>query len=74
MNLASDLLDKYTPEQVVTYLDKLAAGVLKNYQTAIKVNQPEVLFASLGDIAQLRDILHEMRKRNEERAALNSSK
>lgn len=70
MNLASDLLDKYTPEQVIAYLDRLSAGVLKNYQTAIKTNQPHVLFGALGDIAQLRDILHEMHKRDEERAAL----
>lgn len=73
MNLSADLLDKYTSEQVTAYLDKLASGVLKNYQTAIKVNQPQILFASLGDIAQLRDILHEMRKRDEERAALAKS-
>lgn len=73
MNLASDLLDKYTPEQVTAYLDKLAAGVLKNYQMAIKLDQPHLLFSNLGDIAQLRDILHEMRKRDEERAALAKS-
>lgn len=73
MNLSADLLDKYASEQVTAYLDKLASGVLKNYQTAIKVNQPQILFASLGDIAQLRDILHEMRKRDEERAALAKS-
>lgn len=73
MNLAGDLLDKYTPEQVTAYLDKLAAGVLKNYQTAIKVNQPQILFGSLGDVAQIRDILHEMRKRNDEKLALSKS-
>lgn len=73
MNLAGDLLDKYTPEQVTAYLDKLAAGILKNYQTAIKVNQPQILFGSLGDVAQIRDILHEMRKRNDEKLALSKS-
>ena len=73
MNLAGDLLDKYTSEQVIAYLDKLAAGILKNYQTAIKVNQPQILFGSLGDVAQIRDILHEMRKRNDEKLALSKS-
>lgn len=73
MNLASDLLDKYTFEQVTAYLDKLAAGILKNYQTAIKVNQPQILFGSLGDVAQIRDILHEMKKRNDEKLALSKS-
>lgn len=70
MNLASDLLDKYSQEQVNAYLDKLATGVLKSYQTAIKLNQPHILFGSLGDVARLRDILHEIHKRDEERAAL----
>lgn len=70
MNLAADLLDKYTQEQVVAYLDKLLSGVLKNYHTAIKVNQPEVLFGNLGDVAQARDIIHEMRKRNDAREAM----
>lgn len=73
MNLAGDLLDKYTTEQVTAYLDKLAAGVLKNYQAAIKVNQPQILFGSLGDVAQIRDILHEMKKRNDEKLALSKS-
>lgn len=67
MNLASDMLDKYTSEQVIAYLDRLVAGVLKNYQTAIKLDQPQILFGSLGDVAQVRDILHEMRKRDEAR-------
>lgn len=70
MNLASDLLDKYSQEQVTAYMDRLAANILKNYQTAIKINQPQILFCSLGDVAQLREILHEMRKRDEAREAM----
>lgn len=70
MDIAKDIVDKYTTEQIVEYLDKLSAGVLKNYQTAIKVNQPQILFGDLGDIAQMRSILHEMNKRNQEREAL----
>ena len=70
MDIAKDIVDKYTTEQIVAYLDKLSSGVLKNYQLAIKVNQPEVLFGDLGDIAQIRSVLHEMNKRNQEREAL----
>ena len=73
MDLAKDIVDKYTIEQIVAYLDRLSSGVLKNYQTAIKVNQPEVLFGDLGDIAQIRSVLHEMNKRNQEREALKES-
>lgn len=73
MDIAKDIVDKYTTEQIVAYLDRLSGGVLKNYQTAIKVNQPEVLFGDLGDIAQIRSVLHEMNKRNQEREALKES-
>lgn len=69
MDIAKDIVDKYTTEQIIAYLDRLSAGVLKNYQTAIKVNQPQILFGDLGDIAQMRSILHEINKRNQEREA-----
>lgn len=73
MDIAKDIVDKYTTEQIVAYLDKLMGGVLKNYQTAIKVNEPEVLFGDLGDIAQVKSVLHEMNKRNAEREAAKQS-
>lgn len=69
MDIAKDIVEKYPIEQVIDYLDKLSAGVLKNYQTAIKVNQPEVLFGDLGDIAQIRAVLHAINKQNQERIA-----
>lgn len=69
MDLAKDIVEKYPIEQVIDYLDRLSAGVLKNYQTAIKVNQPEVLFGDLGDIAQIRAVLHTINKQNQERIA-----
>ena len=69
MDITKDIVEKYSVEQIVDYLDKLSAGVLKNYQTAIKANQPAVLFGNLGDLAQIRGILHEMNRQNQERAA-----
>ena len=69
MDIAKDIVEKYSVEQVVDYLDKLSAGVLKNYQTAIKANQPAILFGNLGDLAQIRAVLHEMNRQNQERAA-----
>lgn len=69
MDIAKDVVDKYAIDQIVAYLDKLSSGVLKNYQTAIKLNQPQILFGDLGDITQMRSILHEINKRNQEREA-----
>lgn len=71
MDLSSDLLDKYSKEQVIAYLDRLASGILKNYQNAIKLNQPHILFGSLGDVVQLRSVVHEMHKRDDEMAAVS---
>lgn len=73
MDIAKDIVDKYSLEQIIAYLDRLSAGILKNYQTAIKVNQPAILFGNLGDVAQLRGIIHEIHKRDEERKALAKS-
>lgn len=69
MDVAKDIVEKYSVEQIVDYLDRLSTGVLKSYQTAIKANQPAVLFGNLGDLAQIRSVLHEMNKQNQERAA-----
>lgn len=69
MDIAKDIVEKYSIEQIVDYLDKLSTGVLKSYQTAIKANQPAILFGNLGDLAQIRAVLHEINKQNQERAA-----
>lgn len=69
MDIAKDIVEKYPIEQVIDYLDKLSAVVLKNYQTAIKVNQPAILFGNLGDLAQIRGVLHAINKQNQERIA-----
>ncbi len=69
MDIVKDIVDKYSEEQIIAYLDKLLAGILKNYQTSAKVNQPHLLWGNLGDIAQVRAILHEIKKRNDAREA-----
>ena len=70
MDLAKDIVDKYTTEQIVAYLSSVMGGVLMNYRTSLKQNQPQAVWGSLGDIAQVRAILHEMDKRNKAREAL----
>lgn len=70
MDIAKDIVDKYSEEQIIAYLDKLLAGVLKNYQTSAKVNQPHLLWGNLGDIEMARGILHEIKSRNDAREAM----
>lgn len=69
MDLAKDIVDKYTTEQIIAYLDHLVNGVQQNYRTALKVCKAEPLWISMGDIEQARAILHEMKARNDAREA-----
>lgn len=69
MNLAADILDKYSKEQVTIYLDKLVSGIIQNFKTSLEKGDSNILWANLGDLTQIRSILHEMRKRDEEREA-----
>lgn len=62
INIISDLLDKYSEEEIISYLTRIMNGVLKNYRTAIQANQPEVLWGSLGDLEQVTSILRGMDK------------
>ena len=70
MNLAADILDKYSQEEIVAYMDNVLFGVLKNYKLAIEKGTPEILYASLGDLTEVRAILREQRKRDQEKQAL----
>lgn len=72
MDLAKDIVDKYTTEQIIAYLDHVMGGVNQNYRTALKTGRPEFLWGSLGDIAQIKDILYEMKTRNAERDAMKN--
>lgn len=67
MDITKDIVDKYTTEQIIAYLDHLAGGVSQNYRTALKTGRPEFLWGSLGDVVQIKDILHEMKTRNNAR-------
>lgn len=69
MDLAKDIVDKYTTEQIIAYLDHLIGGVAQNFRTGLKVCKAEPLWISLGDIEQVKEILHEMKKRNDAREA-----
>ena len=73
MDIAKDIVDKYTTEQIVAYLDSLMSGILQNYKTSIKVNQPQMTWGSIGDIAQAKEILHEMKIRNDTKEAMKQT-
>lgn len=73
VNVTSDVIEKYSDGEIISYLSKVMNGVLKNYQTAIKVNQPEVLWGNLGDIELVVSILRAKDKENKLRLAQSTN-
>lgn len=69
MDIAKDIIDKYPSEQIVAYLDRLIGGVVKNYKLGLQNGRPEFLWSSLGDIVQIREIIHEIKTRDDARLA-----
>lgn len=69
VEIVKELLEKHSDEEIIAYLNKVANGVAKNYQTSLEAKQPEVLWGNLGDVVLLASILKAMNKRNEDREA-----
>ncbi len=73
IEIVKEMLDRHSDEEVIAYLSKIMNGVVQNYGSAIKVNQPQILFGSLGDITLASEILKAMKHRNEQREAQRQS-
>lgn len=73
MDIAKDIVDKYSTEQIIAYLDHLVGGVAQNFRIGLKVCKSEPLWISLGDIEQVKEILHEMKIRNDAREAMKNA-
>lgn len=65
IDIVRELLEKHTDEEIIAYLDGMATGILQNYRTATKQNQPQLLFGNLGDLVMITSILRAMKQRND---------
>lgn len=64
VNLTDDLL-KYDDEDIIAFLESVMASVVKNHKTALESKQPEVVWASYGDITLVYNALRAIKKRND---------
>ena len=69
VDIVKELLEKHSDEEVIAYLDSVVTGLLQNYKTAAKQNQPELLYGNLGDLAMVASIVRAMKNRYEAREA-----
>lgn len=65
VDIVKELLEKHTDEEIIAYLDSMATGLLQNYRTATKQNQPQLLFGNLGDLVMIASVLRAMKQRND---------
>lgn len=63
VNIEAELLANHTDEEIIEYMATVIRGVVQNYRVAIEKNEPELLFASFGDIITIMNILTLLKKR-----------
>lgn len=73
INVVGELIERHSDEEIIAHLDKIVAGVVKNYTVALDKGNSDILWANLGDLTQVASILRGMRKRNEAREAQKES-
>lgn len=69
IDVVKEMLEKHSDDEVIVYLDSVMTGLLQNYRTAAKQNQPELLYGNLGDLAMVASIIRTMKQRNDAREA-----
>ena len=69
VDIVKEMLEKHSDDEVVVYLDSVMTGLLQNYRTAAKQNQPELLYGNLGDLAMVASIIRAIKQRNDAREA-----
>lgn len=73
INIIGEIIEKHPDEEIIAHLDKIVAGVVKNYTVALDKGNSDILWANLGDLTQVASILRGMRKRDEARKAQKES-
>lgn len=73
INIIGEIIEKHSDEEIIAHLEKIVAGIVKNYTVALDKGNSDILWANLGDLTQVASILRGMRKRNEAREAQKES-
>ena len=73
IDIVGDMLKNHTDEEIIAHLYKAISGIVKNYSVSVKLNQPEILWGTFGDLTLVADVLRNMKRRNDEQAAKRQS-
>lgn len=65
IDLTQEVL-RHTDEEIIEFLSDTMADVVRAYAASLKVNDPTQIIAVAVKVAQVRDILRALNRRNEE--------
>lgn len=69
MDIVKEILERHDDREIIAHLDKILGGIIKNYKIALTTGRNEAIWGSFGDIMQVYEIVHEMRRRDSAREA-----
>lgn len=73
VNIEKDILEKHTDQEIIAFLHKVMAGVVKNYNSGLSANSSKYLWGSFADVVMVKSILSEMKQRNDAKEALKQN-
>lgn len=75
INIVDDIINRYSDEDIIEYLEKQARDIKRAYNTVVEDEEEWVgsLVAMTGKVEMVSNILTAMKKRNENRAAMRES-
>lgn len=71
VNIAAEMLEKHTDEELIEFLYSEMTGVMKNYRNSMEQKMPEICWASMRNLDLIADVLMLMKRRNQARQVQN---
>ena len=69
VDTTAELISNHSTEEIVEYLSRVMGGVPKNYKVAVEKGDAALLYANLGDISLVAEVLRAINKQNQDRQA-----
>lgn len=73
IDIEQELVNNHSDVDIIAFLDRTTTGLLQNYNNALKLRSPELLWGSYGDIIFVASVIRKMKQRNDAHEALKES-
>lgn len=69
ISIVPELVENHSDEELIEYLNGVMGGVVRNFKVSLEKGDSSILWANIGDLSLVSNILRVMKKRNDERSA-----